>query len=120
MGDSFTKLGDIAQMGIQASMDAAQQDLASLRQGRMPQQAMRAGSDAMQAYNNPFGVIMPEIAPIVKTTKTFDPQTGWQVVHDMVAPQMTPLAALLQSNPNSQLLNMLEKARKQSAANTGQ
>jgi hypothetical protein len=49
-------------MGLRSTWDAAQQDFDDIGAGRLPRQLLRAGEQAISAYNNPIGgVVLPRI-----------------------------------------------------------
>lgn len=107
-------------MGAQATADAFQQDVQSVSQGQLPQQAGRALGDIATAYDNPLGVVMPYVPAAQWATKAFDPQAGWQTVRQGVAPMVTPISQYLNmASKDNFLAWMLNQVRRQQLSNMG-
>ncbi|SRR6266446_3146476 len=74
-GSFLSGLLDSLKMGAQSTADAYQQDVQSMQEGKLPQQAITAGGQALQSLGNPS--INPTIPAVRYVTMVFDPEKGW-------------------------------------------
>ena len=83
-GSFLSGLLDSLKMGAQSTADAYQQDLQSMQEGKLPQQAISAGGQVLQSMGNPS--INPTIPAMRNVTMIFDPDKGWQEAASKVYP----------------------------------
>ena len=100
--------------GARSSLDAAEQDWSRLKQGRKPDQAIRALQQILAAYDNPAGVMMPKVG---MTERVFtDPKIGWETINKGA---IDPLQSLLMSGGKGSIREALLRTLLQQRENMG-
>lgn len=118
MNDNFLSglLGSI-QSGARSSMDAFEQDVGRVSEGRMPDHAMALLSQMLGAYS--LGTGLKQTIPANSLTrKVFDSKKGWGTA-PMDNPSVDPVISLLMhAQPGSVRDMMLQALRAQNKSGT--
>ena len=70
--------------GARSTADAFQQDVDSVSEGKLPQQAIKAGGQIIGAMGNQ--AVNPVTPALRHMRQVFDPKTGWKTVEEQIVP----------------------------------